>query len=354
MSLPGPTMRALVVSRFGGPEVLEVRELPTPVAGPGEVVVRVEAAGVCYHDLLDRAGRLPGGEPGRVLGHEVAGEVVEVGPPAGRPAGAEVRPGTRVVAYHRLYCGRCRHCLSGRHDLCRRSAILGSQVDGGYAEYVRLPATNAIPLPDGLPWVAAALAVCPIATTVRAVIGVGGVKPGDTVVVTGASGGLGLHQVALCRQLGARVIAVTGSPGKVEGLRATGADEVVLAADGRFSAAVWAATGKQGADVVLDNVVSGTLGEALRALGPCGLAVVTGNVRLDAVELDPGLVIGRRLRLAGSGNPTFEDVTRALHLLATGRIEAQVDAVLPFEQAAEAHRRLESRSVRGRLVLSGW
>jgi acryloyl-coenzyme A reductase len=345
----GDTMQAVVFREFGAPEQLVVAEVPRPAPGASDVLVRVEAAGICYHDLLDRAGKLPDARPGRILGHEIAGEVVEVGPQV-----VGVAPGQRVVLFQRIYCGRCRYCLSGRHDLCRDSGVLGSHVDGGYAEYVCAPAVNAIVLPDEVDWVAGALGVCPIGTSVRAALGVAGLSAGQTALVTGASGGLGLHEIQIARTVGARVIAVTSSEDKAAAIRAVGADDVVVSPDLRFSGAVWRLTEKQGVDVVLDNVVTGTLGESLRSLGALGLAVVLGNVGVSPLEVNPGLIIGRRLRIAGSGNATYEDVRRGLQMLANGQIRAQVGHVLPFPRAAEAHALLEGRGVVGRVVLRGW
>jgi len=341
-------MEAVTFAAFGAPHVLEVRELERPEPGPGDVLVRVHAAGICYHDVLSRAGKI-GGRPGRVLGHEIAGEIFEVGDGV-----ASERIGERVVIYQRLFCGTCRHCLRGRHDLCRASRVLGEEGAGGYAEFACVPARNAIALPDALDMTAAALAVCPIGTSVRAALGIAGTAPGQTVLVTGAGGGLGLHQIQVAKSVQARVLAVTSSRQKTEAVRATGADEVIVSSDLKFSAEVWRLTQKQGADVVLDNVVTGTLRESLRACAQNATVVVLGNIAAQPVELDPGLVIMRRIRIAGSGNATFADVDIALHLLASGKVKPCIGCVLPFPKAAEGHAILEQRAVTGRVVLQGW
>jgi NADPH:quinone reductase-like Zn-dependent oxidoreductase len=177
---------------------------------------------------------------------------------------------------------------------------------------------------------------------------------GDVVLITGASGGLGLHQIQLAHLCGADVIAVTSSAAKAAALRAAGADEVVLAPDMRFSARVWALTAKQGVSVVLDNVVSTTLGESLRSLGQNGRLVVMGNVDVQAVPVDPGLLIGRRLHVLGSSVCTPRDLREAIALVARGKVKPVIDAVYPFPEAAAAHRRLEERGAFGRLVLAGW
>jgi acryloyl-coenzyme A reductase len=156
-------MKAVTFRAFGGPEVLEPTEVERPEPGSDDVLVRIHAAGVCYHDVLSRGGKIPGGKPGRILGHEIAGEIVAAGANV-----APMRMGERVVIYQRLFCGTCRYCLAGRQDLCRNSRVLGEQGGGGYAEFACVPARNAIPIPDGLDMTTAALAVCPVGTSVRA------------------------------------------------------------------------------------------------------------------------------------------------------------------------------------------
>jgi acryloyl-coenzyme A reductase len=160
-------MKAVTFRDFGGPEVLQVTEVDRPEPGLDDVLVHIHAAGICYHDVLSRSGKIPGGQGGRILGHEIAGKIVAGG--ANVPA---ERLGEGVVVYQRLFCGACRYCLGGRQDLCRNSRVLGEQGGGGYAEFACVPARNAIPLPEGLDMTAAALAVCPVGTSVRATLGV--------------------------------------------------------------------------------------------------------------------------------------------------------------------------------------
>ena len=341
-------MRAVSFSAFGGPEVLHVVEVEQPQPGPHDVLVRVHAAGICHHDLLSRAGKIPG-RPGRILGHEIAAEIVTAG--ASIPAD---RIGEKVAVYHRLFCGSCRDCLRGRHDLCRNSRTIGESGGGGYAEFICVPARNAIRLPEGIDMAAAALAVCPIGTSVRALIGVAAAQPGDIVLITGAGGGLGLHQIAVAKSIAARVIAVTSSPHKAAIVRQAGADDVIVSPDLKFGAEMWSLTQKQGADVVLENVVTGTFGESLRSAAPNAMVVVVGNVGAQPVELDPGLAIMRRIRIAGSGIATFADVRTALHLLKRKAVAPFIDRILPFAQAQQGHALMEKRAVSGRVVLQGW
>jgi len=232
--------------------------------------------------------------------------------------------------------------------------VLGETGGGGYAEFTCAPARNAIPMPDGLDFKAAALAVCPVGTSVRAALGVAQVEPGQTVLITGAGGGLGLHQIQVVKSVNAHAIAVTSSEEKAEIVSQAGADEVIVSPDLKFSGEVWRRTGKQGVDVVLENVVSNTFGESLRSVAQNAVIVVLGNIGAKRVEIDPGLVIARRIRIAGSGNATYKDVKIALHLLATGAVRPFIGAVLPFPRVSEGHAMMEQRGVVGRVVLSGW
>jgi D-arabinose 1-dehydrogenase-like Zn-dependent alcohol dehydrogenase len=309
----------------------------------------VHTAGICYHDLLSRAGRIPRNQPGEILGHEVSGEIVKVGP--GVP---DHRTGERVVVYQRLYCDECRYCLAGRHDLCRNSRVLGENGGGGYAEFTCVPARNLIKVPDSVDLQSAALAACPIGTSIRALVGVAQVKAGDVVLVTGAGGGLGLHQIQIAKAFNAHVIAVTSSEEKAAAVRSAGADEVIIASDLHFSQDVWRLTSKTGADIVLENVVAGTIGESLRACAQHAAIVILGNIGTRPVEIDPGLVIARRLRIFGSGNATYADVRMALLLIETGKVKPVINTVLRFPDVGRGHHLMEQRDTIGRAVLHGW
>ena len=349
-------MKAISFDQFGAPDVLHEVTLPDPTPGPRDVVVRVHTAGVCHHDVLHRAGKLPGAKAGVVLGHEIAGTIVAVG--------SEVtthKVDDRVVVYQREFCGVCRHCLRGRMDMCSMLGKPAVDTSGGYSEFVCVPAVQTLHVPEGVPLDHAALASCPIATSLRALRAVAGINPGDTVLVTGASGGLGVHQLQLIRALGGKSIAVTSSEAKADSLRndafgplhGRGADEVVVSPNLDFSRAVWEATGKRGVDIVLDNIGQ-TLAESLRCLTPGGIAVVLGNISAAPAPVLPGLLIGRRLRVTGSGMGTYEDIRQALAMMEQGSVTPVVDSQFSMPQAAEAHALIESRGVQGRVVLHGW
>ena len=208
-------------------------------------------------------------------------------------------------------------------------------------------------IPDGVDWTAAALSCCPIGTSLRALKAVAGISPGDTVLITGASGGLGVHQIQIARALGGRPIAVTTSPSKADFLTLLGAEAVVVAKDLAYSAEVWRLTGKRGVDIAIDNV-GATLPETLRCMTQGGIVVVLGNVGGDAVPVSPGLLIGRRLQVSGSGMATLEDVAQSLAMLQAGMVKAVISASVKFSEAPKAHAMIEARAVEGRVVMQGW
>ncbi len=341
-------MKAMVLTSFGGPEALALRELPDPPLADNGVLVAVRACGICHHDVLHRAGKLPGAKTDVVLGHETAGEIVAVG-----AAVTTRRVGDRVVVYQRRFCGVCRNCLRGRQDLCRAEGLPGVDTEGGYAELVSVPAVSTILVPDSLDWASAALSCCPIATSIRALRGVAHVEPGDTVLVTGASGGLGVHQLQLIRAFGARSIAVTSSQRKAQMLRELGADEVVVSPDLNYSADVWKLTGKRGVDIALENV-GATLEQTLRCMTNAGRVVVLGNIGNVSTPVSAGLLIGRRLQVSGSGSSTFEDIRQSLALLSSGAVKPVIAHRLPFAQAADGHALLDNKEVVGRVMLQDW
>jgi len=341
-------VKAIVIESFGPPENLKVHEFSQPVPGPGDILVQVQAAGVCHHDVMHRAGKLPGAKVGVVPGHETAGQVIAVG--------SEVMmhtPGDRVVIYQRRFCGRCRSCLRGRQDLCRALGAPAVDTEGGYAEFICVPENIGIRIPDEVDWTAAALSCCPIGTSLRAIKTVGGMQPGDTVLINGASGGLGVHQIQIARALGGRPIAVTTSEAKVPFLKSLGAEHVVVSQSLAYSAEVWSLTQRQGVDLAIDNL-GASLPETLRCVTQGGSVVVLGNVAGAAVPVMPGLLIGRRVRIAGSGMAPVDEVRQALAMLASGMIKAVISDSMKFSEASKAHALMEARGVQGRVVLQGW
>ncbi len=340
-------MDAVVLRAFGNSENLRLESVPEPTVGPGEVLLRVRACGVCYHDVINRRGQLPRTSVPAILGHEVAGDVIVVGPGV---QGWGV--GDRAATLQRLSCGSCPICLSGRPTLCKKDArFFGEEIPGGYASLMAAPVAGLGRVPAGLSWEAAATACCTTGTAVHVVRTRGRVRPGEVVLVTGASGGVGLSAVQLARLDGARVLAVTSSASKVEALEAAGAHEVIVSPNLDFAAEVRRRSGGDGVNVVLEIVGSATFAQSLRCIAPGGRLVVVGNLVTRDVTLNPGLVIVKELEIIGAFATDQAELEEALKLTADRSIQPFISEALPLADAALAHTRLEQRGVAGRIVL---
>jgi D-arabinose 1-dehydrogenase-like Zn-dependent alcohol dehydrogenase len=340
-------MRAVVLRAVGGLENLEVEDRPIPAPRPNEVLVQVRAAAVCHRDLLDRRGAFPFLRTPVVTGHEFAGIVVALGDEV-----TEVRRGDRVTAVHRPPCDACPACRAGEETHCRGTwQAFGLTIDGCYAEYLIAPAAALVTLPDGLDFAAAAPLMCTAGVARRALFRVGKLQPGETLLLTGASGGVGHMALQLARRAGARVLAVTSNPAKVDALRAAGADEVIVSTDGRFQGDVLGRTEGQGADMALECVGAPMFQASLRSLAPGGRLVLVGNVTAGKVELNPGQVILHERRILGSDSATRAELREVLEMAARGEIAIQIARRLPLGQASEAQALLEARAVVGRVIL---
>jgi acryloyl-coenzyme A reductase len=341
-------VKAMVVAKHGGPEALSLRDIEKPTPRGRQVLVRVHACGVCRRDILIRRG------PGQrgyasplVLGHEIAGEVAELGPDA---RGFSV--GDRVCSTQREYvCGCCSMCRTDRETLCAELRFLGQDVMGGYAEYVLVGDDNLALLPDEIDFPRGAIVACTVGTSYNAVCDTGQVRQAERVLVTGAGGGLGMHAVQIAQAAGAFVIASTRSPGKEAVLTAAGAHKVVVAADGRFAAGVREASGGRGVDVAIDTVGGAVFQETRRSMVPGGRIVLVGEVTGKPVEIDIATIYRRGLQLRSAVSTSRRQLEMVLRMVAGGVVKPMVDRTMPLEEAVEAHRLVEDNAVTGRIVL---
>ncbi len=340
-------MRAIVFDRFGGPEVLEAREVPDPVPRADEVLVEVRACGINHLDLWVRRG-LPGLDPEmpHILGNDVVGVAAAVGAVV-----THVTPGDRVMVLPTLSCGVCDACLAGDDNRCRRHDVLGRRRNGGYAEKVAVPGANCLPYPENLPWEQAAAVPLVFLTAWHMLVGRARVRPGEDVLVVGASGGVGSAAVQVAKLFGARVIATASGPGRAERARALGADEVVDHAGEDLVARVRALTGRKGADVVVEHVGGPLFERAVAALARDGRLVTCGATAGNQAGLDLNLLFGRHLTLLGSWMGRRAELLEALRFVRDGRLKPVVDTVLPLAEARRAHERIEARQMFGKVVL---
>jgi D-arabinose 1-dehydrogenase-like Zn-dependent alcohol dehydrogenase len=338
-------MKAIVIREPGGLERLELTDLPSPEPGAGQVRVRVAACGVCYRDLLDREGKYPFMRRPVVTGHELAGEVVAVG------SGVSLKPGDRVATVHRPPCGACAACARGDETHCVGSPIsYGLTVDGGYAEECLLWEASTVKVPETLPLEQACFLHCTAAVALRALRHHARLGAGQTAIITGASGGVGVHAMQVAKILGARVIAVTSNEAKAALLRQHGADEVIVSA-GEFHKQAMAMTGG-GADVALDLVGAPTFNSSLRSLAFGGRLALVGNVTASRVEMNPGYAIMHELSVHGSSGATRAELTEVLAWAASGALKPVIAGRWPLDQARGAQERLLQKGVVGRQILT--
>ena len=341
-------MKAMLLNGPGIPLSLEA--LPDPQPGPGEAVAMVHACGAGLTVHHARAGRMKLSYP-RVLGHEITGEIVAIG------AGVTgLRTGDAVTAYFYLTCGECKWCRVNRETLCENfRGYVGREVDGGYAEYIKLPANTFLKLPEGLDWrkhPAEVGVICDAVATPLKVTRRARMVPTDTVAVFGAGGGLGVHMLQVARWAHARkVIAVDIMAGKFETCVKAGADVTVDASGGRVAEQLLDLTGGNGIDVAIDFVSSGsTIEAAIAALGKGGRLVTLGG-HGGSFSAHPGDMLRKELELLGSRYATKEEVMESLELVARGEIWPLVTEKVLLEDAESVHERLDRGLVTGRAAL---
>ena len=339
-------MRAAIFYENGGPEVVRIEEVARPVAAAGEVLVEVRAAALNHLDLWVRRGIAIETTMPHVGGSDVAGVIAEVG--AGVDPG---RVGERVVVNPSLWCGHCRECARGEESLCATYRILGEHTNGGFTEVVAVAADRAYRIPDELSFEEAAALPIAYQTAWRALLTRARLRPGDDVLVIGASGGAAIAAVQIARLAGARVFAVTSGEDNVRRVRELGAAFVYDREKEDWSKAVFRDTGRRGVDVVVENVGAATWSGSIRALARGGRLVTYGATAGPVVETDLRVVFWKQLEIIGTtmaSRSEFEDMLRAV---AQGALRPVIDSVMPLDQAREAHERLEAGGQFGKIVL---
>lgn len=338
-------MRALVLEQFGGPYI--TKDLPTPKIGPHEALVRVRNVGVCGTDVKIRAGKMGLDVLPLVMGHEIAGEVAEVGD--------EVRgfaPGDRVMVNFYVTCGRCRFCRAGRDTLCPEVRQHGFSMDGGFAEYLKTPGVNLVKVPDHVSLERACILGDAVATSFHAVTKRAQIRPGMTVALIGV-GGVGLHALQMARLAGGWVIAVDVSEARLELAKKLGADAVVDARARPFHETIRELTDGEGVDVVMEFVANQTtLPSTYRSLRRAGRLVFVGYTPQLPMSVMPHELVRNEFEILGSRANTTQELKETMDLVARGRIEPIVDQVLPLEDIELAFQALREGRPLGRNVVA--
>ena len=326
--------------------MVRVDEIPTPEPGPGEVRIRIRAAAMNHLDLWVRRGLpldipLPHGG-----GADMAGEVESVG------AGVQgVEPGTRVVVDPSLDWEWYEGGPRGPDLPAPRFRILGEHTHGGFAEFAVVPAANLLQVPDGVSFETAAAAGLVMVTAWRGLVTRGGVRPGERVLITGASGGVSTVAIQIARNAGARVFAVTSGPENAERVKELGAHVVLDRLEGDLGGLLRKATGRRGVDLALDSVGEAVWDTLTKCLAPRGRLVTYGATTGAAAQIDVRRVFWKQLSILGTTMGSPGEYRAAMEQVFAGAVEPVIHQVLPLDRAREAHELLEAGEVFGKLVL---
>ena len=340
-------MKAISFSQHGGPDVLQLGEVPNPQIKANEVLIEVRACALNHLDVWVRNG-LPGIKiplP-HILGCDVAGVVREVGDLV-----TWTRSGDEVMVQPGVSCGHCPECLAGRDNMCDEYDIIGYRREGGYAEFVAVPGVNVIPKPKDLSWEEAAALPLVTLTAWHMLVARAHLQPGEDVLIHAAGSGVGSLGIQIAKLLGARVIATASSDEKLAKARELGADETVNYSSDDWPKKVKRLTNGRGVDVVFEHTGQATWPGSILSLKKGGRLVTCGATSGFEARTDLRHVFYRHLTILGSMMGSKADLLAAMKFIESGQIRAVVDRVLPLAEAREAHELMEDRAQFGKLVL---
>jgi len=339
-------MKAVRIHQFGGPEVLTYENVRDAQPRKDEVLVRVRACALNHLDIWVRKG-LPGVKLPHILGSDIAGEVAEVGEYV-----SGFTSGQRVLVAPMHFCGRCAKCVAGVQNQCRVFTVLGNGVDGGNCELIAAPAANVIPIPDSLDFNQAASVPLVFLTAWHMLVGRAKVRPGQTILVLGASSGVGIAAIQIAKMFHCRVITTAGDESKLEKARALGADHGINHYKQKISEEVRKITDKQGVDIVVEHVGAATWDESVKSLKTGGTLVTCGATTGPTVGLDLRHLFARQLTLLGSYMGTMGELHEVLQHVFVGRLKPVVDRAFPLQDVRAAHEYLEKSQMFGKIVLN--
>lgn len=340
-------MKAVHVTERGSPEeALEVVDIEKPMPGPGEVRVRVEAVALNRLDVFARVGHPEDDDtfPKRT-GSDIAGVVDAVGEDV-----IGWSEGDRVIVYPGVTCGTCEYCLNGEHTMCHAYRIIGEDLLGGLAEYCTVPAWNLEDMAESLDFPTAAAWPVTFTTAWRMIITAGGLRPAETALVLGASGGVGNAALQIAERLGATTYATTSSDRKAD--RASRwADEVIDYTAVDFAEATMELTDGRGVDLVADHVGEATWQQSIDSLAMGGRMVICGATSGPDPDIDIRSVYQRHRRIIGAPMGNRQDFRDVYRLITAGELEPQIDRIVSLDAVAAAHRALEGREVFGKILV---
>jgi NADPH:quinone reductase-like Zn-dependent oxidoreductase len=339
-------MKAVRIHEFGGPEVLRYEDIPDPQPRKDQVLVRVKACAMNHLDLWVRKS-LPGVKLPHILGSDIAGEIVETGEYV-----SGVKAGGRVLLAPMHFCNRCAKCMAGLQNQCPEFTVLGNRVDGGNCELMAVPVANVIPIPDALDFNQAASVPLVFLTAWHMLVGRAGIRPGQTVLVLGASSGVGIAAIQIAKLFHARVITTAGDEKKLEKARGLGADHGINHYQQKISEEVKKLTNREGVDIVIEHVGAATWEESMKCLKPAGTLVTCGATTGPSASFDLRFLFSRHLSLLGSYMGTMGELYEVLGHVFAGRLKPVVDRAFPLKEIRAAHERLERSQMFGKVVVN--
>jgi NADPH:quinone reductase-like Zn-dependent oxidoreductase len=339
-------MKAVRIHQFGGPEVLTYEDAPDPQPRKDQVLVRVRACSLNHLDVWVRKG-LPGVKLPHILGSDVAGEIVEMGEYVGG-----FKTGQRVLLSPIHSCGRCEKCVAGLQNHCREFTVLGNAVDGGDCELIAALPANVIPIPDSLDFNQAASVPLVFVTAWHMLVGRAGIRPGQTVLVLGASSGVGIAAIQIAKLFQCRVITTAGDEAKLAKGRELGADYGINHYKQKISEEVRKITNKEGVDIVVEHVGAATWDESVKSLKSGGTLVTCGATTGPKVGIDLLHLFARQLTILGSYMGTLGELHEVLQHVFAGRLKPVVDRTFPLSEIRAAHEYLEKSQMFGKVVVN--
>ena len=340
-------MKAVVFHEQGEIDKLCYEEVPDPTISASEIVVKVCACAVNHLDIRARRDR-PEVQPfPHILGSDISGEVAEIGAEV-----HNVTVGDSVVLSPCIPCGECAECLNGDENLCDAQILIGFQTNGGYADYVKVPAENAIVLSSRLSNHEAAAIPMAYLTAWHMLVTRAGVRPGEDVLILSAGSGVGSAGLQIAKLCGARVFATASTDKKLERARQMGADYTINYTAVDFSDIIREETGDRGVDVVFEHVGAATWDKSIACLAKKGRLVSCGVTTGNIGEIDIRKMYQKQWTIMGSALGTTSELRTIISLAEQGKLSPTIDRVLPLHEAAEAHRIIEARENFGKICLS--
>jgi NADPH:quinone reductase-like Zn-dependent oxidoreductase len=339
-------MKAVRIYQFGGPEVLTYEDVPDAQPRKDQVLIRVKACSLNHLDVWVRKG-LPGVKLPHILGSDIAGEVAEIGEYI-----SGFKTGQRVLVAPMHFCGHCAKCVAGVQNQCREFTVLGNGVDGGNCELIAVPAATVIAIPAALDFNQASSVPLVFVTAWHMLVGRAGVRPGQTVLVLGASSGVGIAAIQIAKLFHCRVITTAGDEAKLEKGRALGADFGINHYKQKISEEVRKITNKEGVDIVVEHVGAATWDESVKSLKSGGTLVTCGATTGPSAGIDLRYLFARQLSLLGSYMGTMGELHEVLSHVFAGRLKPVVDRVFPLKDLRAAHELLENGQMFGKIVVN--